>query len=66
MFSSIGTAVLRPMNLYLVSVMAKEDPITCAKYAKYNDLLDTPGWKSLKGITTREVKFTQMINNKPS
>jgi hypothetical protein len=29
------------------SVMAKEDPITCAKYAKDNDLLDKPGWKSL-------------------
>jgi hypothetical protein len=30
--------------------MAKEDHITCAKYAKDNDLLDKPGWKSLNQI----------------
>ena len=29
-----------------LSVMAKADPLTCALYAKDNDLLDTPGWKS--------------------
>jgi hypothetical protein len=38
--------------------MAKADPLTCALYAKLHDLLDTPGWKSLKRIATREVKFT--------
>ena len=41
--------------------MAKEDPITCAKYAKDNDLLDTPDWKSLKRIASRAVKFARMI-----
>ena len=40
--------------------MAKSDPITCAKYAKDNDLLDRPGWKSLKRIASRTVKFARM------
>ena len=44
-----------------LSVMAKADPLTCALYAKDNDLLDTPGWKSLKRIATREVKFARMV-----
>jgi hypothetical protein len=38
--------------------MAKADPLTCALYAKSHDLLDTPGWKSLKRIAAGKVKFT--------
>jgi hypothetical protein len=43
-----------------LSVMAKEDPITCAKYAQDNNLLDVPGWKSLKRIASRTIKFARM------
>ncbi len=43
-----------------LSVMAKADPVTCAKYAQDNDLLERPGWKSLKRIATRTVKFARM------
>jgi CDGSH-type Zn-finger protein len=42
-----------------LSVMVKEDPITCAKYTKGSDPLDKPGWKSLKHIGSRTVKFAQ-------
>jgi hypothetical protein len=42
--------------------MAKADPLTCALHAKTHALLDTPGWKSLKRIAMREVKFTRMVN----
>ena len=36
--------------------------LTCASYAKDNDLLDTPAWKSLKRIASiREVKFAHMV-----
>ena len=31
-----------------------DDPITMALYAKENNLLDTPGWKSLKKQARRE------------
>jgi hypothetical protein len=34
-----------------LTVMAKADPL----YAKTHALLDTPGWKLLKRIATREV-----------
>jgi hypothetical protein len=44
-----------------LTVMAKADPLTCALHAKTHALLDTPGWKSLKRIATREVKFTRMV-----
>ena len=44
-----------------LSVMAKADPVTCAQYAQDHDLLDTPGWKSLKRIANRTVKFARMI-----
>jgi hypothetical protein len=40
--------------------MAKEDYITCAKYAKDNDLLAKPGWKSLRCIASCTVKFAWM------
>jgi hypothetical protein len=41
--------------------MIKDDPVSCAVYAKENDLLDTPGWKSLKRIARREKKFNRMV-----
>ena len=33
-----------------LQVIAKDDPVTCAIYAKENGLLDTPGWKQFKSI----------------
>ena len=40
-----------------LDIVRKDDPVTCAQYAKEHDLLDTPGWKSLK----RLVKNTKMF-----
>jgi hypothetical protein len=31
-----------------LSLISKTDPITCAIYAKQNNLLHTPGWQYLK------------------
>ena len=31
-----------------LTLISKDDPITCAVYAKKHDLLDTTGWKHLK------------------
>ena len=31
-----------------LSIIARDDPITCAVYAKKHGLLDEPGWKQLK------------------
>ena len=37
-----------------LDVIAADDPITCAIYAKEKGLLDEPGWRRLKLITKRE------------
>ena len=38
-----GEVIYEPLTL-----ISKDDPITCAAYAKKHDLLDTTGWKHLK------------------
>ena len=40
---SLGRVTYEPLTL-----ISKDDPITCAVYAKKHDLLDTTGWKHLK------------------
>lgn len=45
-----------------LSLIAADDPVTCAIYARDNNLLDQPGWKKFKGIAKREKKFTRMVN----
>jgi Reverse transcriptase (RNA-dependent DNA polymerase) len=45
-----------------LSVIAADDPVTCAIYAKENNLLDLPGWKRFKSIAKRQKKFTRMVN----
>jgi hypothetical protein len=46
----------------LLQVIAKDDPVTCAIYAKDNGLLDLPGWKQFKSIARRQKKFTRMVS----
>ena len=46
-----------------LAILAKDDPVTVAKYGKDNDLLDKPGWKRLKSIAKREKKFTRMLKH---
>ena len=45
-----------------LSVVAADDPVTCAIYAKGNNLLDVPGWKRFKGLAKREKKLFRMVN----
>ena len=35
---------IREITYEPLGIIAKSDPITCAIYAKENNLLDTPGW----------------------
>jgi hypothetical protein len=37
-----------------LSMIAKDDPVTCAVYAKDIDLLDTHGWKQFKRLAKRQ------------
>jgi hypothetical protein len=31
-----------------LSIIASDNPVSCAMYAKQNNLIDTPGWKQFK------------------
>ena len=44
-----------------ISKIHQDDPITLAKYAKDNDLLDTVGWKRCKPHARRTVKLNRLI-----
>ena len=44
-----------------LALIKKDDPVTCATYAKDNNLLDLPGWKSLKRIATRTKMYNHMV-----
>jgi hypothetical protein len=52
-----GDITMEPLQ-----IIAKDDPVTCAIYAKDNGLMDTPGWKHFKSIAKRQKKFTRMVN----
>ena len=45
-----------------LSVIAADDPVTCALYGDENNLLDKPGWKRFKRIAKRKKKMLRMLN----
>lgn len=52
-----GESTYEPLDL-----IASDDPITCAAYAKNNGLLDTPGWKRFRRIAKDQRQ--QLLVNK--
>ena len=45
-----------------LSIIAADDPVTCAIYAKDHDLLELEGWKRFKNIARRHKKMFRMAN----
>jgi len=45
----------------LLSILAKDAPVDCAKYAKEKNLLNKPGWKQFKRLAKREKVINQLI-----
>jgi predicted secreted protein len=43
-------------------IIAANDSVTCAIYARENGMLDQPGWQRFKYIAKNEKKFTRMVN----
>ena len=43
-------------------IIAQDEPITCAVYAKNNGFLDTPGWKRFKHMAKRDKRMLREIN----
>jgi hypothetical protein len=42
-----------------LALIATDDPVTCAIYAREHGLLDKPGWKRFKNIAKHEKQFTR-------
>ena len=51
-----GSCTFEPL-----SVIASDDPVSCALYAKKNELRNTPGWKCFKQITKHEKVLVCML-----
>ena len=45
-----------------LSVIAADDPVSCAIYARDNDLLHLPGWRRFKFIVRNQKKLKRMLN----
>ena len=45
-----------------LALIAKDDPVSCAIYARDNNLLDVPGWKQFKPIARNQKRLTRMLN----
>lgn len=45
-----------------LSVIAADDPVTCAIYARENNLLELEGWKRFRHIARRQKKMFRMAN----
>jgi hypothetical protein len=43
-------------------IIAADDPVTCAIYAKDHGLLDTDGWKRFRSLAKRAKKMLRMVN----
>jgi hypothetical protein len=52
-----GTVTSEPLN-----IIASDDPVSCAQYAKQNGLLEKEGWKRFKRLANREKKLLRMVN----
>jgi hypothetical protein len=44
-----------------LSVIAADDPMTCAVYAREHDLLDVKGWKCFWNLAKREKHFIRLV-----
>ena len=44
-----------------LSVLAADDPVTCAMYAKENDLLHIDGWKGFRNLAKRDKTLTRAV-----
>ena len=45
-----------------LTMIAADDPMTCAIYAREKGLLDEPDWKRFKGIAKRDKKMPRQVN----
>ena len=52
-----GSKTMDPLD-----IIAKDNPVSCAKYAKDNNLLEVPGWKRFRRLARNEKTFKRIVN----
>ena len=52
-----GESTYEPLH-----IIAADDPVSCAIYAKDNNLLNEPGWKQFKRLAKRQKKLLRLTN----
>ena len=52
-----GSFTYEPLDIF-----GKDNPVSCAKYAKDNDLLNEPGWKRFRHLAKNNKTFQRMVN----
>ena len=50
------------MSIESLSLIAADNPVSCAIYAMKNNLINLPGWTRLKGLAKMQGKLFQLIN----
>jgi hypothetical protein len=45
-----------------LDLIGKDDPVTCAEYAKKHNLLETAGWKRFRPYAKNQKKLERMSN----
>ena len=50
------------VTFLLLIVIAGDDPITCASYAKEKNLYNLDGWKRFRHLMKREIQLTRAMN----
>ena len=45
-----------------LSVIAADDPVSCAMYARDNDLLDLAGWRRFRTLAKRQKNLFRLAN----
>ena len=51
-----GKVTFEPLSMF-----AADDPVTCAAYAKQNDLLALEGWQRLRNLAKRDKVLARAI-----
>ena len=52
-----GSVTRGPLDIF-----GKDDPVSCAQYAKDNNLLEESGWKRFRHLAKNKKKFKGMVN----
>jgi hypothetical protein len=52
----------RDQSLEPLHLIASDNPVSCALYARDNQLLDLPGWRRFRGLAKRSGKILREVN----